>query len=198
MRCASRTKNTWLSIGCAPLGFLLLAVRVVQEHQVQIRGIAELHAAELAVADGADAHRRAVRALAAQGRAELRGDLPPAQLHGALDDQLGDVGEAVAHLHERQHAGEIGDRRRETAPRAGTAAGPPPAAPDRPRAAAPGATPDRARSSARSGSCDSRRSSISSSSSSGWAAIWAARKSPWRHSSTSRARAAPFSSSSAK
>ena len=37
--------------------FLLLTVRVVQEHQIEIRGITKLHAAELAVADRADIHR---------------------------------------------------------------------------------------------------------------------------------------------
>ena len=91
-------------------GLLALAVRIVQEHQVEIRGVAELHAAELAVADRADVHRARLRPAAAQRHAELRGDLPPAELHRALDDELGDVGEAVAHLHERQQAGEVGHR----------------------------------------------------------------------------------------
>src|SRR6185437_966061 len=95
-------------LGAARL--LALAARVVQEHQVQVRGIAELHAAELAVADGADAHVAHDRAVIAPRRAELRADLPPAERHGALDDELGEVGESVAHLHERQHARDVGDR----------------------------------------------------------------------------------------
>jgi len=39
MRCASRTKNSWLSMARAA-GLLMLAVRVVQEHQVQIGTVA--------------------------------------------------------------------------------------------------------------------------------------------------------------
>src|SRR2546423_11888717 len=43
--------------GARAAGLLMLAVRVVQEHEVQIRAVAELHAAELAVAHRADEHR---------------------------------------------------------------------------------------------------------------------------------------------
>ena len=39
-----------------PFGLLLRAARVVQEHQIEIRAVAELHAAELAVADHAESH----------------------------------------------------------------------------------------------------------------------------------------------
>ena len=49
----------------------------------------------------ADIHRPPRGVLPAQGHAELRGDLAPAELQGALDDELGDIGEPVAHLHER-------------------------------------------------------------------------------------------------
>ena len=34
----------------------------------------------------------------------------PAQIHGARDDELGDIGEPVAHLHQRQHARQIRHR----------------------------------------------------------------------------------------
>ena len=55
------------------IGLLLFAVRVVQEHEVEIGGVAELHAAELAVADGGDAHRAALQRLRRHiGHAELR------------------------------------------------------------------------------------------------------------------------------
>src|SRR5215471_1950249 len=165
---------------------LVLAVRVVQEHEVEVRGITELHAAELAVADRTHVHRTHRLPLAAAGHAELRGDLPPAELHRALDDQLGNIGEPVAHVHERQQVGEVGHRDAEQ-----------------------GGALELPQSFdlllgivlaqlLRVGSCVSSRSSISSSSSNGCAAICAARKSPCRHSSTSRARAAPFSRSSAK
>ena len=58
MRCASRTKKTWLSIGSVAVGFLPLAARIVQKHQIEIRTVAELDAAELAVAGGGDLHTR--------------------------------------------------------------------------------------------------------------------------------------------
>ena len=77
MRCAKRTKNTWLSIARAPSVSCCAPLRVVQEHQVQIRAVAELHAAELAVADHAQSHRPARRRLAAHRHAELRRELLP-------------------------------------------------------------------------------------------------------------------------
>ena len=40
--------------------------------------------------------------------AELRGHLLPAQPHGLLDDDLGDLGEVVADAHQRNRSGEIG------------------------------------------------------------------------------------------
>ena len=114
MRCARRTKNSWLSMGLRAAGLLVLAVRVVQEHQIQIRGVAELHAAELAVADGADAHRRAAAPpRRTSARRTARVICRQASSMRTLDDELGDVGEAVAHLHERQRAGEVGDRHTE-------------------------------------------------------------------------------------
>ena len=54
-----RTKNTWLSTLRAPCGLLRARRRVVQEHHIQIRAIAEFDAAELAVADRADRAPRA-------------------------------------------------------------------------------------------------------------------------------------------
>ena len=76
-------------------GLLPLALRVVQEHQIEVGGVAELDSAELAVADGADVHGARGIGVAASWQAELRGDLPPAEIEGALDDELGDVREPV-------------------------------------------------------------------------------------------------------
>ena len=72
-----------LVVDAAPaVGFLLRAAGIVQEHQIQVRGITELHAAELAVADHAQAHVAARRSLAAAGHAECGRELLPGQPQG--------------------------------------------------------------------------------------------------------------------
>src|SRR5580658_10317236 len=91
-------------------GLLAVTVRVVQKYQVEVGRVAELSATELAVTQRTDVDGAALGSRTAAGYAELRRDLPPAELQCALDNELGDVGEPVAHLHQRQHAGEIGDR----------------------------------------------------------------------------------------
>src|SRR5882762_8531360 len=90
-------------------GLLRLAMRIVQEHQIEIGRIAELDTAELAVTDRTDAHRSALAALTAHRGSELRSDLSPAELDRTLHDELGDVREPVADTHQRQPAGEIRD-----------------------------------------------------------------------------------------
>ena len=93
------------------IGALRLAARVVQEHQVQVRAVAELQAAELAVRD--HDHVRDARRAARVGvtrHAVPRLDLRPRQHQRFLHDQLGDVGETIADLHQRQAADQIGDR----------------------------------------------------------------------------------------
>ncbi len=47
------------------------------------------------------------------GRAELPGNLPPGELHRPLENQLGNFGQAIADLHHRQPAGQIGHRHSE-------------------------------------------------------------------------------------
>ncbi len=90
------------------VGALRLAARVVQEHQVQVRAVAELQAAELAVRNHdhvCDAHCTArVRVV----RHAVPGlDLRACQRHCFLHDQFGDVRETVADLHQRQPADQV-------------------------------------------------------------------------------------------
>ena len=49
-------------------------------------------------------------ALAAHRHAELRGQLLPGELQRSLQDQLGQVGQAVADLHDRQAGKQVRDR----------------------------------------------------------------------------------------
>ncbi len=90
------------------LRLLSLAVRVMQEYEIEVRRVAELHSAKLAVAHHADAHRPAAGTLTAHRHTELRGNLPPTELNRVLDDDLRDLGEPVAHTHHRYPPGEIG------------------------------------------------------------------------------------------
>ena len=91
----------------APAVSWRFACGVVQEHEVQVRTVAELAAAELAVADDADRHRTPLRAVAAHRHAPLRADLAQRQLDDALDDELGDIREPIADPHQRQAPGQI-------------------------------------------------------------------------------------------
>ena len=180
MRCARRTKNTWLSIGLARARLLALAARVVQEHQIEVRGVAELHAAELAVADGADAHVARARAVShigapncavicRQPSAMARSTMSSAiSVSRSLTCMSGSTPVTIGHRHPEQRGA------LELAQRLDLAA------PDRPRPQLLQTLLELGGAARRgSGSCVSRRSSISSSSSSGCAAICAARKSPW-------------------
>ena len=75
-------------------------VRVPDEHEVQVRGVAELDAAELAV--GADGKAGAVTHSRRLAIARHQGG--PGHLEHLLEHDLGDEGQLVAHLHERQAA----------------------------------------------------------------------------------------------
>jgi hypothetical protein len=90
------------------LGLLLRATGVVQEYQIEIRAVAKFHAAELAVADDAKPHRPTSALLGAHRRAELRRELLPGEREHTLDDQLGDIGQAVADPHHRQLGEQVG------------------------------------------------------------------------------------------
>ena len=86
----------------AACGLLLQAARIMQKHQIQIRGVAQLLAAELAIADDAQAYCAPLCALTAHRYAQRRRQLLPGQRERALDDQLGDIGQSITDLHDRQ------------------------------------------------------------------------------------------------
>ncbi|MNY12247.1 hypothetical protein D3C86_1453170 [compost metagenome] len=69
-------------------------VIVVQEDDVQVRGIAQFLAAQPAVGDHREARRVAV----------ARGQLAPDRFQRGLEHGIGQVGQAVGHLLHRQHA----------------------------------------------------------------------------------------------
>lgn len=86
------------------VGLLLLAAGVVQENEIEVGGVTEFDAAELALADRTDPHDAPRGAGAAHRHAELTGDLPPAGAHRLLEQQLRDIGQAIADAHQRQAA----------------------------------------------------------------------------------------------
>src|SRR4051812_41479544 len=81
---------------------LLRAARVVQEHEVEIGAVAELEAAELAVADYREAD--CARRRPGERRAVLVCELAPRHSERMLEHELRGVGEPVADLHQRQRA----------------------------------------------------------------------------------------------
>ncbi len=91
--------------GLAPVG-VAVGVTAVQEHQIEIRAVAQLDATQLAVGH----YRKA--ALAAQrhlGRHPVAfAHLGPRLIDHLLGDRLRQPGEVVAHLHQRQGAGDVG------------------------------------------------------------------------------------------
>ena len=90
---------------------LHLAVRVVQEHQVEVRAVPQLDAAELAVGDDDHAGRLEPRiGRPAHRHAVTRGDLLPREVQRFLHEQLCEVRETVAHLHQRQPARQVRHR----------------------------------------------------------------------------------------
>src|SRR5208337_1377303 len=90
-------------------GLLKPAARIMQEHEVQIRAVAELQAAELAVSGHRDVHDASGRLLLAAVRhpVDLR-HLSPGEVHAALNDELRDIGQAIADPHQGQAPGEVG------------------------------------------------------------------------------------------
>ena len=84
----------------------LCAFRAIQqEHQVEIRAVAQLPAAQLAVTD----HRKTFVPVAGQMcRFAVTSDhLPPRLLHHSADHRFCQPGKVITHLHHRQHAGDI-------------------------------------------------------------------------------------------
>src|ERR1700683_492420 len=92
---------------------LNFAARIVQKHEIEIRAVAELQAAELAVTSHGDLHDASVRVAVAAVRypVDLR-HLSPSEIHAALNDEFGNVGEPVADRHQRQASGEVRERHR--------------------------------------------------------------------------------------
>ena len=172
MRCTKRTKNTWLSTLRAPSVSWPRAGRIVQEHQVQVRGCSRARCRRACRSRSRRcAPSRRSASCAAHRRAVLRGHEIPADLQRLLDDEFGDLGQAVADAHQRQRTARGRRPRRGISRRAGNCAVPRPAVPRHRPPRRRGAARDRRRVPRASGSCSYRRSSISSSSSSGSAAI---------------------------
>src|SRR3954465_2751100 len=88
---------------CFAIRALLFTARVVQEHQVEIGAITQLKTTQLAVSD--DNHAGSLHfALAKPGYAVSRSDLCPGQRQRLGHDELSNVGETIAHFHQRQSA----------------------------------------------------------------------------------------------
>ena len=87
-----------------------VACGVLKEYEVQVRSVAEFHAAELAVARDRDARgARGVRFRA--HRLAMDCDrLLPGDRERLFEDQLGDVGQPVADLHQRQPSRQVEGR----------------------------------------------------------------------------------------
>ena len=95
-------------------GLLNLAARVVQEDEIEIGAVAEFQAAELAVTRHRHLHDASSRFLVAAVRNPVHlGHLLPGKIHAALDDQFRDIGQPVAHRHQRQASREVRERHRE-------------------------------------------------------------------------------------
>ena len=89
---------------------LPLACGVVKKDEIEVRGVAKLHAAELAVAGDPEPHGALLSFVLAARLAVLRGRVPECQRERLIDDQLGHVRQPVADPHQRQPAGEIQHR----------------------------------------------------------------------------------------
>ena len=79
----------------------------MNEHQIQIGAVSQFAAAELAVTNSRHIDHAALRIGATHWNAKLRRHLLPAESHRALDNNLGDLGQPVADLHQRQAATQI-------------------------------------------------------------------------------------------
>src|SRR5262245_7752376 len=82
------------------VGLLLLAARVVQEDEIEIRAVTELEAGKLAIAD--DGETGVARRRTATRLAVLRGELLPRRTQRVVEHELGRVREPITDLHERQ------------------------------------------------------------------------------------------------
>ncbi len=79
----------------------------MQEHDVQIRAVAELEAAELAVGRDGEGSRLACVALAHAGLAVAGRHVAPGQRDHLPQRDLGDGGQVIAHDHERHDPGHV-------------------------------------------------------------------------------------------
>ena len=87
-----------------------IAAGVVQKHQIEVGTVAKLEAAELAVGNRRDADRPQALGSPALRSAMYSRQLLPGEPHRLLDDEFGDIGQAITHLHQRQATAQIGVR----------------------------------------------------------------------------------------
>ena len=90
-----------------PRRLLHIAARIVEEDQVEIRGVAELPAPQLAVADRRETRRPQAAGVATARLAVDGGQLVPGQSHGPVQYQFSDIGQAVADDHQRHAARQV-------------------------------------------------------------------------------------------
>jgi hypothetical protein len=83
------------------------AARIVQKDQIEIGAISELQPSQLAVAGNGDSHWPPLRIAAAVWDAVDLRHLLPREIHAALNYQFRNVGQPIAHLHERQPPREV-------------------------------------------------------------------------------------------
>ena len=74
-----------------------LAVAVVQEHQIEIRAVAQLDAAQLAIAND---QKRRLTVITARGHAMLAGQVLPGHGQHRFQNHFRNEGEVIAHFHQ--------------------------------------------------------------------------------------------------
>src|SRR5260370_38476838 len=78
------------------LGLLKFSARIVQKDQIEIGPITQFQAPQLAVTPDGDAYRAQIPLLAAAKRGAVNlGHLLPREIHAALDDELGNIGQPL-------------------------------------------------------------------------------------------------------
>ena len=86
------------------VGALRLAARIVQEHEIEVRPVTRARARRACRTPRRSCARRCERPVRIDvaRHAVTGGDLRPREHQRFAHDQLGDVGEAIADLHQRQ------------------------------------------------------------------------------------------------